>query len=62
MKLFLIQNSSFAFVTYLGYLWSLKIICLIIFCDDWRNLQENYFARVAVDFGCGHTALNKAIS
>ncbi|APF19891.1 hypothetical protein Cabys_3143 [Caldithrix abyssi DSM 13497] len=28
-----------------------RIICLIFFCDDWRNLRENYFARVAVDFG-----------
>ncbi|WP_457566462.1 hypothetical protein [Caldithrix abyssi] len=22
-------------------LWLLKIICLIIFCADWRNLREN---------------------
>ncbi|WP_150125320.1 hypothetical protein [Caldithrix abyssi] len=35
----------------------LEIICSIIFCDDWRNLQENYFARVAVDFGCGCAAV-----
>ncbi|WP_457565570.1 hypothetical protein [Caldithrix abyssi] len=35
----------------------LKIICLIISCDDWRNLRENYFARVAVDFACGCAVL-----
>ncbi|APF20245.1 hypothetical protein Cabys_3499 [Caldithrix abyssi DSM 13497] len=45
-------------MTYLSYLWSLKIICLIIFCDYWRNLRENYFARVAVDFGYGYAALD----
>ncbi len=37
--------------------FALKIIFLISFCDDWRNLHENYFARVAVDFGSGCTAL-----
>ncbi|MHB2150196.1 hypothetical protein ACX8XP_14150 [Calditrichota bacterium LG25] len=37
--------------------FSVKIICLIFFCDDWRNLRENYFARLAVDFGCGFAAL-----
>ncbi|APF20130.1 hypothetical protein Cabys_3382 [Caldithrix abyssi DSM 13497] len=35
----------------------LKIICLIIFCDYLRNLRENYFSHVAVDFGCGFAAL-----
>ncbi|APF20511.1 hypothetical protein Cabys_3766 [Caldithrix abyssi DSM 13497] len=33
--------------------FSLKIICLIFFCDYFRNLRENYFAHVTVDFGCG---------
>ncbi|WP_456441956.1 hypothetical protein, partial [Caldithrix abyssi] len=37
--------------------FSLKIICLIFFCDYLRNLRENYFARVAVDFGWGFAAL-----
>ncbi|MHB2153330.1 hypothetical protein ACX8XN_02905 [Calditrichota bacterium GD2] len=37
--------------------FGLKIICLIFFCDYLRNLRENYFARVAVDFGCGLAAL-----
>ncbi|WP_044281381.1 hypothetical protein [Caldithrix abyssi] len=39
--------------------FGLKIICLIIFCDDWRNLRENYSSRVAVDFGCGCAALER---
>ncbi len=37
--------------------FSLKIICLIFFRDYLRNLRENYFASVAVDFGCGYAAL-----
>ncbi|WP_456407049.1 hypothetical protein [Caldithrix abyssi] len=34
----------------------LKTICLIFLYDYWHNLQENCFARVAVDFGCGFAA------
>ncbi|WP_456443601.1 hypothetical protein, partial [Caldithrix abyssi] len=36
----------------------LTTIGLIFFCDDWRNLRENYSARVAVGFGCGLAALD----
>ncbi|MHB2149012.1 hypothetical protein ACX8XP_08160 [Calditrichota bacterium LG25] len=37
--------------------FSLRKICLIFFCDDWRNLLENYSARIAVGLGCGLAAL-----
>ncbi|WP_456439562.1 hypothetical protein [Caldithrix abyssi] len=37
--------------------FGLKIICLFFFCDYLRNLRENYFAHVALDFGCGTAAL-----
>ncbi|EHO42370.1 hypothetical protein Calab_2762 [Caldithrix abyssi DSM 13497] len=37
--------------------FSLRIVCLIIFCDYWCNLRKNYFAHVTVDFGCGFAAL-----
>ncbi len=30
-------------------------------CDYWRNLGENYFARVAVSFGYGLAALELPI-
>ncbi len=36
--------------------FGLRLICLIVFCDHLRNLRENDFARVAVDFSCGFAA------
>ncbi len=38
--------------------FSLKIICFFFFCAYWRNLRENFFARVAVGFGCSFAALD----
>ncbi|APF20438.1 hypothetical protein Cabys_3692 [Caldithrix abyssi DSM 13497] len=35
-----------------------RIICLIFFCDYWRNLLKNYFARVSVGFGWGYAAFD----
>ncbi|WP_456442672.1 hypothetical protein, partial [Caldithrix abyssi] len=39
--------------------FGLKIIYLFFFCDYLRNLRENDFARVAVDFGCGFAVLEE---
>ncbi|WP_456441657.1 hypothetical protein, partial [Caldithrix abyssi] len=39
----------------------LTTICFIFFCDYLRNLRENCFARVAVDFGCGLAVLELKI-